>query len=122
MSDVLRIAIAEDEAILSLVLSKLLEKAGYTVVARVSDGPGAVAVVEDKQPDLVLMDIAMPGDWDGIEACARIKKQYPDVRVVFITAYPRDTFHDRLAGLTFDGYLTKPVRIEHVQKAIAAFR
>ena len=81
-----RILIVEDEAIVSMDLRYKLESLGYSVPAEISSGEEAVDAASRLRPDVVLMDIRLSGDMDGIDAAARIRDQF-GVPVVYLTAY-----------------------------------
>src|SRR5689334_15170263 len=67
-----RVVIVEDEGITQMQLRKILTPAGITVVGAAISGPEGVEIVLREKPDLVLMDIRMPGEYDGLEAARRI--------------------------------------------------
>lgn len=115
--------IAEDEALIRLDLSSLLEDAGYEVVAAVGDGQAAIDAVESLKPDLVLMDVAMPV-LDGVTAAARITEQRL-APVVMVTAYSQVELVERAADAGAMGYLVKPVAptslLPAIEVAVARF-
>lgn len=102
-----RILVVEDEPALVDLLTLYLEKAGYAVDA-VPDGASALESVATNHPALVLLDIGLPGDLDGIEVCRRLRAADDWTPVVFVTA--RDDEVDRVLGLELgaDDYVTKP--------------
>jgi len=109
------ILIAEDEAVISMMLTQMLEMIGHTVVDVVNTGSKAVEAVDQSKPDLLLMDIAMKGDQDGISACSIIKDVNPAVKVVFLSAYPESIFQEALSDIDYDGYIVKPARINRIK-------
>lgn len=105
-----RILIVEDEESLLKLESILLSTRGYKVTG-VSDGLAALREIEQNRPDLILLDIMMPGI-DGFEVCRRVKEN-PDTRsipVVMLTA--KKSFADQTRGVEVgaDAYLTKPFK------------
>ncbi len=103
-----RIMIVEDEVIFALELHRRLEDCGHTVVANVTTGEAAMSRAEQVQPDLVLMDINLAGEIDGIQTAEklRLRCQAP---VVFITAFADEERIGR-AKLTLPfGYMLKPI-------------
>jgi len=109
-----RILIVEDEAILAISLENKLDKLGYVVLQPVATGEDAIAAVEDEQPDLVLMDIQLAGDLDGITAAGRINS-FSDVPIVYLTGHSDEPLVQR-AKLTHPyGYLIKPVSIQNLR-------
>ncbi|MBL8399059.1 MAG: response regulator [Candidatus Accumulibacter sp.] len=81
-----RILIVEDEAIIAMDLSQRLEVFGYDVTGIAASGDQALRLCYDTRPDLVMMDIVIRGDKDGIETAALIRGRY-DIPVVYLTAY-----------------------------------
>jgi two-component system, cell cycle sensor histidine kinase and response regulator CckA len=102
-----RILIVEDEQIVAMDLQDKLEAMGYQVVGRASSGAGAVAQAERLRPDLVLMDVRLDGEMDGIEA-ARLIHQRLAVPVVYLTAYSGSDVVDRAMQSAPFGYVLKP--------------
>jgi CheY-like chemotaxis protein len=85
-----KILVVDDEAIITMQLERRLTAMGYSVAGMAASGEGAVEKARSIRPDLVLMDIVMPGEMNGIEA-ARIITTELGIPVVFITAYADDT-------------------------------
>ncbi|NTU60037.1 MAG: response regulator, partial [Deltaproteobacteria bacterium] len=81
-----KILLVEDDDIVAIDTRRRLETLGHEVAAVVPDGPGALAAVREVAPDVVLMDIGLPGDMDGIEAAAQLKALW-DAPVVYLTAH-----------------------------------
>ena len=104
-----KILIVEDEAIVAKDTSVCLEKIGYEVIASFSKGEKALSFLEDNKPDLVLMDIMLAGNISGIDASARIKKDY-DIPVVFLTAYADEKTIERAKITESYGYVIKPFK------------
>src|SRR5690625_296210 len=109
--------IVEDDRVINDGLAARLSAEGFTV-AQAYDGPGGVAAFERDQPDLVVLDVMLPG-FDGNEVCRRIQAIRP-VPVLMLTA--RDDESDVLVGLTVgaDDYVTKPFRVREVVARIRA--
>jgi len=100
-----RILVVEDDATVAEVVSRYLERAGFSV-ERVADGPSALSAAAARPPDLVVLDLMLPG-LDGLEVCRRLRRTSP-VPVVMLTALGEET--DRVLGLELgaDDYVTKP--------------
>jgi DNA-binding response OmpR family regulator len=100
-----RIAVIEDEASIAAAIATRLRSEGYEVEIA-GDGPGGVALCERFRPDLVVLDLMLPG-LDGIEVCKQIQREHP-LPVLMLTA--RDSETDLLVGLAVgaDDYMTKP--------------
>lgn len=111
-----RILIAEDEAIIRLDLKEMLEEEGFDVVGEASDGEAAVRLAREKTPDLVIMDIKMPG-LDGLSAAERIVEE--DLAAVLIlTAFSQKDLVVRAAEAGAIGYLVKPFQRSDLMPAI----
>ena len=100
-----RVVVIEDEETIASAVAARLRSEGFTVEVA-GDGPSGVSLVERVKPDLVVLDLMLPG-FDGLEVCRRIQKDRP-VPVLMLTA--RDSETDLLVGLAVgaDDYLTKP--------------
>jgi two-component system, response regulator PdtaR len=112
-----RVVIAEDEAIVRLDLKEILQSAGYNVVGETGRGEEAVALVGEQRPDLVILDVKMPG-MGGIQAAREITRAH-QVAVMVLTAFSeRDLIEDaREAGVV--AYLVKPFQREELLNAVA---
>ncbi|MGK7877793.1 MAG: response regulator [Xenococcaceae cyanobacterium] len=102
-----KIMIVEDELLIGMFLSQKLKKLGYKIVAMVSSGKAAIERAGLIKPDLILMDIALKGDMDGIKAAAQIHKAH-DIPVIYLTAYADDNTLDRAESTGSYGYIVKP--------------
>jgi DNA-binding response OmpR family regulator len=111
------ILVVEDEPTIASALAKRLAAEGYRVEVA-HDGPGGVAAVERSRPDLVVLDVMLPG-YDGFEVCRRIQRERR-VPVLMLTA--RDAETDLLVGLGVgaDDYVTKPFSPREVVARVAA--
>ena len=101
-----RVVIAEDEALIRLDLKEMLEEDGYVVAGEASDGEAAVKLTESLRPDLVIMDIKMPG-LDGISAAERITADHL-APVVILTAFSQRDLVQRASEAGAMAYLIKP--------------
>jgi len=101
------ILIVEDERIVALNLQKRLEKLGYQVCASVRTGEEAVDAAGASEPDLILMDIRLPGELDGTEAARAIWERF-QVPVVYVTAFADEETLDRVKTTEAYGYVVKP--------------
>jgi len=116
VAESLRILIADDEAVIRLGLRTMLEEQGYTVVGEAGDGTRALDLVRRLRPDLVFLDIKMPGV-DGLEAAQALLAQRA-VPVIILTAYADREFVDRAKNAGVLAYLVKPVRESDLRPAI----
>jgi DNA-binding response OmpR family regulator len=111
------VLVVEDEPLINQAVGDRLRAEGHHVVSAY-DGPGAVAAFDEHGPDLVVLDVMLPG-FDGLEVCRRIQQQRP-VPVLMLTA--RDDEADVLVGLGVgaDDYLTKPFRMRELVARVSA--
>jgi len=102
-----RILVAEDERIVALDVKNRLELFGYEVCGPVYSGEHAVMATMESRPDLVLMDIMLEGEVDGVEAARRIQKRY-DIPVIFLSAFSDEVTIERAKISEPYGYILKP--------------
>lgn len=112
-----RILLVEDEAITAIMMKVNLTGMGFTVSDTCAKGEDAVESVRSDGPDLILMDINLVGEIDGIEAARRILQDRP-VPVIFVTGYSDGQYYDRAMQLDPAGYLIKPVVFSELERAI----
>lgn len=112
-----RILIVDDEAIFALDVQQRLVGLGYPEPDLASSGEEAISRALTMQPDLVLMDIKMPGKIDGIEAANRIRSHL-DIPVIFVTAHADDDTLRRARITEPYGYLVKPLEEKDLHVAI----
>ncbi|MGP8024368.1 MAG: methanogen output domain 1-containing protein [Methanobacterium sp.] len=110
------VLIVEDEAITALEMQKILESWNYDICSIVSTGEDAINVAKNSQPDLILMDIILKGEMDGVEAASKIK-EFTDAPVLYITALESVDF-TRLKNTKGIGYLVKPINEGELQHNI----
>src|SRR6185295_3070408 len=119
----LRVLVAEDNPVNQLVLRRLLQRLNHTVIL-CDDGRAAIAAAAAARPDLVLMDVQMP-EVDGFAATAAIREREaarPGNRrlpIVALTAFAMTGDRERCLAAGMDDYLTKPVRPEQLEAALA---
>ena len=107
-----RVVIAEDEAIIRLDLKEILIDEGYDVVGETGRGDEAVDLVRDHRPDLVILDVKMPGS-DGLAAARAIRDLEMKVAVLILTAFSQRNLIDEARDAGVAAYLVKPFqRIE----------
>lgn len=120
-----RIVVAEDESIVRLDLKEMLENQGYLVVGEATDGKSAVNLARELKPDLLLMDIKMPGELDGI-AAAKILAEERVAPVLLLTAFSDREFVDRARESGVMGYIVKPFGeaelVPAIEVALARFQ
>jgi DNA-binding NarL/FixJ family response regulator len=117
---VIRVLVVDDQRLVREGLSALLELVeDLQLVAVAADGDQAIALADEHSPDVVLMDLRMPG-MDGVEATRQIRRQHPDVQVVVLTTHADDD--SILAALRAGarGYLTKDAGVTEIARAVTA--
>jgi len=113
-----RILVVEDQPQVVRLVSEVLKAAGYQVLTA-GDGKHALEIVSLEQPDLVLLDVLLPGDMDGYEICRRLR-EFSAVPIIMLTAKARDA--DILNGFDAgaDDYLTKPFNAKELLARVKA--
>lgn len=102
-----KILLVEDELIEAMSFEQSLKSSGYEVVGTALTGEEAISKAFDLEPDLILMDIVLQGEMDGIEAAAQIKKNL-DVPIIYLTAHPEESAVNRAKLTSPHGYIIKP--------------
>jgi CheY-like chemotaxis protein len=114
-----QLLIVEDNALIALHLQSILTGLGYDVVGMVPSGERALQRVTERVPDVVLMDINLEGELDGIEAAALIQAQF-DIPVIFLTGYSEDVLPQESELSGPHAYLSKPVHERELGDTIEA--
>lgn len=118
MSDRIRVLIADDHIIVRSGLRLLLEtEPDIDVVGEALDGREALELVEKHLPDVVLMDVAMPG-MDGLEATRRIKASWPQVKVLVLTMHRSDEYFFEMLKAGASGYILKGAETSDLIQAV----
>ncbi|MDI6401415.1 response regulator [Balneolaceae bacterium ANBcel3] len=112
-----RIVLVEDDFIIALLLEKQIQRMGYVVADKIDNGEAAIETIKNNQPDLVLMDIKLVGDMDGIDAMNEIRK-FSDIPVIYLTGNADENTKKRALKTRPEGYLIKPVDMEVLKKNI----
>jgi two-component system response regulator NreC len=122
-SEIVRVLLAEDHTIVRKGLRSLLDgEAGIEVIGEAEDGREAVEKVQQLLPDVVLMDIAMPG-LNGLEATRQIKKRFPEVQVLILTMHANEEYIFQILRAGASGYVVKQAAPTELISAIwAAYR
>jgi CRP-like cAMP-binding protein/CheY-like chemotaxis protein len=102
-----KVLIVEDEAVVALDIAHELEAAGYTVVDQVATGKAALEKTAELRPDIVLLDITIPGGMDGIEVAQEIGKRF-NTPIIFVTAHSDEATLQRAKLTRPSGYVMKP--------------
>lgn len=112
-----RILIVEDENIVGRDIQKRLQRMGYEALEVLSTGKQAIEFVEREQPDLILMDIQIQGDIDGVETAGRIRERL-DVPIVYLTAFSDEATLQRAKATEAFAYVLKPFKDRELHKSI----
>jgi CheY-like chemotaxis protein len=111
------VLVADDNDVAQRLCRRVLEKAGYNVLIA-ADGLQAVEVALAKRPNMILMDVAMPGI-DGIEAMRRIKAEIPGQPIVIASAHSMASDRERFLAAGADDILSKPFRLADLVAIVA---
>jgi CheY-like chemotaxis protein len=113
----LRILIVDDESLIAMALNDQLEYLGHEVVATASTGSEAIELARQHQPDLILMDIHLDGDMDGLDAAEHINNDRP-TPVIILTGFPDKVLVERGRDCGVVAHLLKPIDIEDLRLAV----
>lgn len=114
----LRILLVEDDELFRLgLLVRLQKESDIKIVAEATDGETAIEFVNQHQPDVVLLDVGLPGI-GGVEACRQIKQQHPDLPVLILTSHSQKQLIERLIAAGASGYCLKGIEAENLILAL----
>jgi two-component system, response regulator PdtaR len=112
-----KILLVEDDDVIAKVADWRLKKLGYTVCGRATNAAEAMELVVNTKPDIVLMDINIKGDVDGIETAKMIRKGF-NIPVVYVTSHSDGPTLERAKETRPDGFIVKPFDDEDLRVAI----
>ena len=112
-----RVLIVEDDMIISLVIENMVKELGHEVVGKATSGEEAIRLANEHKPDLLLMDIRLKGEMDGIEAVTVIKENM-DTAVIYLTGNSDRVNYDRARETNFVDLITKPFTISDLTKSL----
>lgn len=107
------VVVVEDDMLLSLVETRIIEKLGYSVIGKATSGEAAVKMVEDLNPDAVVMDVGLSGKLSGIEACQEIRA-FTDVPVIFLSGDSNREMIKQAKDAGNTEYLVKPIKADDI--------
>lgn len=120
MGEKKKVLIVEDDLILNLLYESYLERLGFDTEGELVYGKTAIDAAEELNPDLIIMDIFLEGEIDGIDAMLEIRK-FSEVPVIYITGNS-DPYHMKRAEETsYLEYLTKPIEFDDLKEAITSY-
>jgi CheY-like chemotaxis protein len=111
------IMVVEDEGVVSIDIRNMLKKAGYNIAAVAFQGEEAVRKAEQSNPDLVLMDIGLKGEMDGIETAKRIRNRF-QIPVVFLTGFADEATVAKAQEVNPSGFIIKPINEEELNQTL----
>ena len=114
-----RLVLVDDDQALRLALRELLADAGYDVVGEAGNGTDGLAVISEVRPDVVLLDLRMPGR-NGVEVARELRRRAPNVRVIVFSAYADLGLQSILSELGVASYLIKGCPYRRIVAAIEA--
>lgn len=120
MDSPLKIILVEDEFLIAMTLEKELTRAGFQVIDSVGKGEEAVESVKQHLPDIILMDILLAGEIDGIETSKQILS-FSAIPIIFMTGYSNPETVERAKALNPIGYLHKPVYVRDIVSIVELF-
>lgn len=114
-----RVLVVDDDILMREVLKALLRDDGFEVAGEARDGQSALALLERSQPDLICLDVNMPG-MTGIEVLKAVRSRYPNIRVVMITGDSSMSTVREAVGFGAVGYIIKPFKAGRVSASLHA--
>ena len=111
------VLIVDDLAFIKIVLRDIIEKAGFRVIGEASNGEQAISLYQDTRPDVVLMDITMPG-MDGLTALGKIREIDPAARVIICSALGQQRLIVQAIQLGARDFIVKPFQPQRVISAL----
>jgi len=115
---IMKIFIVEDDRVLQLMLHKMVERLGHKICGTAITGSEAIDLIRASSPDLILMDIQLKDEIDGIEVAQQIKKDQ-DIPVIYITGNSDQKFKERAKVFGYIDYLIKPISFEVLIESIS---
>lgn len=103
-----RVLIVEDDALLAIIETRMIEHLGYTVIGSVNSGQRAIEKVQDEDPDILVMDIFLKGELDGIETMQEIRKE-SSVPVIYLSGSEDPEYPKKAKAVNPVGFLGKPI-------------
>jgi two-component system chemotaxis response regulator CheY len=112
-----KILIVDDTSYIRKILREILEESGHTVVGEAKNGLEAIELAEKLLPELIIMDIVMPGK-NGIEAMIDIKKRFPNIKIVLMSALGQERLIMDAINAGAQKFIIKPFKKENIISAI----
>ncbi len=112
-----RVMIVEDDPVIKNVEKWRLLNLGYEIAGEAETGEDALSVISKTRPDIVLIDIMLKGEMDGIETARKIKKDY-NIPVIFVSAHSDEAIISRIKDVGSEGFIKKPFEDDDLRIAI----
>ncbi|MEX0647077.1 MAG: response regulator [Balneolaceae bacterium] len=112
-----KVLIVEDDMIIALSTQKMVQKIGHKVIGRVTTGEEAVQEAVHSKPDVILMDIRLAGNIDGIDASSLILKSVTDTDIIYTTGNTDQSYLERAGKTGYKAFLVKPVSMIDLKKS-----
>jgi CheY-like chemotaxis protein len=112
-----KVLIVEDDLILSLLYENYMDKLGFITEGELVYGKTAIEAAKESEPDLILMDISLEGEMDGIEAMMEIRK-FSSVPVIYITGNSDRVHQERAKQTDYADYLIKPIEFNELKASL----
>ena len=115
-----RVAVVEDDAMLSLLLEEICHHAGHTVVGRAHSPAEGLALIREARPDCLLVDFQLNSEVDGIEVLRQAREMFPDIYSVLISGWNDNEIEERVSEVRPNGVLRKPLKTDDLVTLLAA--
>lgn len=112
-----KVLIVEDDMIISMVLERMINKMGLKVIEKATTGEKAIDLAQEYEPDIILMDIQLKDNIDGITAMQKIRKS-SEVPVIYITGNSDQYYKERAQKTNYIDYLVKPIQMDDLKESI----
>jgi CheY-like chemotaxis protein len=113
----MKILVVEDDMIISLVVENMIKKLGHVLVGKATSGEEAINIAKEHKPDIVLMDIRLKGEMDGIEAITQIKNHI-DTEVIYLTGNSDKVNYERAKATNFVDLISKPFTLGELTRSL----
>lgn len=112
-----KVLVVEDEMIIALLIERMITNLGHKVVDKVSSGEEAIAAALKHEPDLILMDIRLKGDLNGIETMSRIQK-IKNIPVIYISGNTDSVHQEKIEETEYLEFLSKPITFADLSRSL----
>lgn len=112
-----KVLVVEDEMIIALLIERMVTNLGHEVIGKVSSGEEAVAIALEDEPDLILMDIRLQGDLDGVEAMLKIRER-KNIPVIYISGNTDAVHREKIEQTDYIEFLSKPITISDLDRSL----